>query len=295
MAHLSGVLRHKYYDNNGDPLVGGKIYTYQAGTSTPLATYVDQTEATPNANPTILDANGEASIWLGSNAYKFVLTDSNDVVMWTSDVVSYLNDGAVTAAKIANDAVITAKILDSAVTTAKIASAAITSSKLASGVALANLSAGDITTTLIADNSISTAKLQSGSVTNAKLVAANKQLSSSSGSFSTGSSSYVDATNLTCTITTSGRPVIIQLVPDGSSASYIYNDSSSSGVSLDILRDVTEIAAYSLSSSRTPASGIVAYDAPAAGTYTYKVRAARDVLVAGNTYIMNSKLLVVEL
>jgi len=41
------------------------VYTYQAGTSTPLATYTDQAGGTPNTNPIILDANGEAQIWVG--------------------------------------------------------------------------------------------------------------------------------------------------------------------------------------------------------------------------------------
>lgn len=78
-------------DNSGRyvPLVGGKVYTYVGGTvSTPKATYTDSTGATEQANPVILDARGEASIWLGAGAYKIVLKDADDATIWTVDGVS---------------------------------------------------------------------------------------------------------------------------------------------------------------------------------------------------------------
>lgn len=101
MAHLA-PLRHRYYDANGEPLAGGKLYTYQAGTSTPLATYQNKAESISNTNPVILDANGEADVWIGSNAYKFVLKNSSDITQWTVDNISFLNDGVVTTAKLAS-------------------------------------------------------------------------------------------------------------------------------------------------------------------------------------------------
>jgi hypothetical protein len=67
------------FDANGAPLAGGKLYSYAAGTSTPLATYTDQGGGTPNANPTILDSSGEASVWLGPLAYKLDLFSALDV------------------------------------------------------------------------------------------------------------------------------------------------------------------------------------------------------------------------
>ena len=78
-----------FYDDNGNPLSGGKVYTYLAGTSTPRATYTDQSGSTPNANPVILDAAGRASIWLDdSAAYKFTVTTSADVVVRTQDNIT---------------------------------------------------------------------------------------------------------------------------------------------------------------------------------------------------------------
>jgi microcystin-dependent protein len=72
----------------GQPLAGGKIYTYQAGSSTPLATYTDNTGATANANPIVLGTDGRPSseVWLtyGYN-YKFILKTSDDTTIQTYD------------------------------------------------------------------------------------------------------------------------------------------------------------------------------------------------------------------
>jgi hypothetical protein len=64
------------FDTSGRPLAGGKLYTYAAGTLTPLATYTDATLTVTNANPVVLDNYGKAQIWFGSQAYKLNLTDS---------------------------------------------------------------------------------------------------------------------------------------------------------------------------------------------------------------------------
>jgi hypothetical protein len=61
------------------PLVGGRLHTYEAGTTTPKVTYTDATETTQNTNPVILNSRGEADVWLGLGTYKFVLTDSTGV------------------------------------------------------------------------------------------------------------------------------------------------------------------------------------------------------------------------
>lgn len=95
---LAPVLRQRYLTSGGLPLAGGKLYSYRAGTSTPLSTFTDSTGSTPNANPTILDANGEANIWVDTNSFKFVLTDSNDVTQWTADNVTASGVGATGAA-----------------------------------------------------------------------------------------------------------------------------------------------------------------------------------------------------
>jgi len=89
----------QFFTASGIPLVGGKLYTYAAGTTTPLATYTDSTGASANTNPVILDSRGEASVWLANSLYKFELRDSVDALIWTSDNIgnasSYTGTGAV--------------------------------------------------------------------------------------------------------------------------------------------------------------------------------------------------------
>lgn len=88
MAKIAPYVFVQEFDNNGEVLNGGKIYTYEAGTSTPKTTYTDSTEASANTNPIILDASGRADIWLGTGSYKFVITDSADVTIKTVDAIT---------------------------------------------------------------------------------------------------------------------------------------------------------------------------------------------------------------
>lgn len=98
---LSAIGNEQQFDANGNPLVGGKINTYAAGTTTPAATYTSNSGATAQANPIVLNALGLPAnpIWLnGGTAYKFVFTDANDVVQRTVDNISGTNDPAVASA-----------------------------------------------------------------------------------------------------------------------------------------------------------------------------------------------------
>lgn len=87
----------QFFDTAGNPLVGGKLYTYAAGTTTPQATYTDATAITANPNPVILNSRGEAAIWCDSSlAYYLVLKDSADNLIWTADDVNDLNNVTLT-------------------------------------------------------------------------------------------------------------------------------------------------------------------------------------------------------
>lgn len=77
MAALFTASKFSATDADGNPLAGGKVWTYAAGTTTPKATYTTQAGTTANANPVVLDSTGRANIWLGSGAYKFVVTDAD--------------------------------------------------------------------------------------------------------------------------------------------------------------------------------------------------------------------------
>lgn len=89
MATLSPFPKLQFFDETGAPLVGGKLYTYLAGTTTPQNTFVDYTGAIANTNPIILDVNGQANVWLASGvSYKFVLNNAADVLLWTVDNIT---------------------------------------------------------------------------------------------------------------------------------------------------------------------------------------------------------------
>lgn len=78
----------QFFSNDGLPLAGGKLQTYQAGSTTPLATYTDSSGLIANTNPIILGTDGRppSTIWLTDGLfYKFVLSDANDVVIQTYD------------------------------------------------------------------------------------------------------------------------------------------------------------------------------------------------------------------
>jgi Right handed beta helix region len=93
-TQLSPLPVFRAWDNLGLPLVGGKLFTYVAGTTTKQATFTDSTGGTPNTNPVILNYRGEANIWLDpTKVYKLVLAPSTDTdpptnPFWTVDQIS---------------------------------------------------------------------------------------------------------------------------------------------------------------------------------------------------------------
>lgn len=79
----------QFFDDNGDPLSGGKLYTYAAGTTTPKATYTTEAATVQNANPVVLDSSGRAVVFL-SGSYKFRLEDSlGNLIRETDNVTAF--------------------------------------------------------------------------------------------------------------------------------------------------------------------------------------------------------------
>jgi len=78
-----------FLDGNGNPLSGGKLYTYVAGSSTPSTVYQDAASAVPHANPIILDSAGRTTIFLpATGAFKYVLKTSADVLVREQDNIT---------------------------------------------------------------------------------------------------------------------------------------------------------------------------------------------------------------
>jgi hypothetical protein len=85
----------QFFTDDGVPLSGGLLYTYAAGTTTPLATYTSSTGLTANTNPIVLNSAGRVAnqIWLTTgSAYKFVLQTSAAVQIYSQDNISGEND-----------------------------------------------------------------------------------------------------------------------------------------------------------------------------------------------------------
>lgn len=94
-----GGVAGQFFDNNGVPLSGGKIYTYTAGTTTNQATYTNASGTVAHTNPIVLDSGGRVpsgEIWLTDGLqYKFVIKTSTDVLIGTYDNIIGINSNFV--------------------------------------------------------------------------------------------------------------------------------------------------------------------------------------------------------
>jgi hypothetical protein len=101
-----GGVAAQFFTNTGAVLTGGKLYTYLAGTTTPATTYTTNAGNVARTNPVVLDSAGRVpsggEIWILPVSYKFILRDSNDVLIATYDnifgigataVQNYTGDG----------------------------------------------------------------------------------------------------------------------------------------------------------------------------------------------------------
>lgn len=129
------------------------------------------------------------------------------------------------------------------------------------------------------EQSGTTLQVKDGGITRPKLVAVGQQVSSVCTAWSNNTASYTDVTNLTVTITTTGRPVMLMLRPSGdtnaTSRGYVGLNSTGLG-QFRFLRGATDLGTIEARNSGTsaalelPASTFIWLDTPAAGTYTYK-------------------------
>lgn len=165
----------------------------------------------------------------------------------------------------------------------------------------------NVTTAKIADLNVTTGKIADGAVTKAKLSAANYGISFSCGNYEPPLSTvvYQQVTNLSVTITTSGRPVVISLMSDGTTSSSagtitVGAVSAVQGIAIRVLRDSTVISQQQMSAAANDSnfwavSSISVVDVPSAGTYTYSIQALRlSPTVSGSCNIRFAQLVVRE-
>jgi hypothetical protein len=82
----------QYFNANGTPMVGGKLYFYGTGTTTLSTTYNDYMLSIPNPNPIVLDSLGSpGNVFLANGAvYRVRLRDANNIIIFDMDnVVSF--------------------------------------------------------------------------------------------------------------------------------------------------------------------------------------------------------------
>lgn len=294
MAHIAPYPLFRGTDQNGEPLVGGKLYTYQAGTSTPLATYKDNAQSEANTNPVILNSRGEAQVWLNDTAkYKLILTDADDVLIWSEDNVAHINDLSITTGKLANGALANSETGRLKMADGFFSATSDGLAKMASGFfqvhenALAKFADGFFTNTDAARAKFANGFLSAsaagrnlmadGFVTPAKMAARSY---GSGGSASSGlTTNYTNKAS--CELTTTGRPVLvfaqIGLLLENSSE-------TSSVVEMRLTRPSATI--FSTGEWKTVASGTVSMEArnicigrldtPSAGSTTYTFSAKKD-------------------
>lgn len=83
------AVRSFFVGLNREPLAGGKVYTYAAGSTTPQATYKDPNQLDANNNPVILDALGSAEIRLTPTlSYKIRVFNNLDILQYEADYIN---------------------------------------------------------------------------------------------------------------------------------------------------------------------------------------------------------------
>lgn len=167
-------------------------------------------------------------------------------------------------------------------------------------------------TSTLGAGGIVTASLADGAVTQSKRAALGQQVSSACNSYTffngSSESDYTDVTNLSVTITTTGRPVLISLIPN-QDVNGIQLLLSANGDTIHVLkvrmrRDSTTVATYlyqigAASGSTDNLVGLeprfFMIDTPSAGTYVYKIQGYSSLATSGSASISNCKLMAFEL
>lgn len=91
LSKLSGL---RVTDDNGSAVSGPKVYVYNAGTTTPVTTYTDDTETTAQAHPLVGDAAGvfAQTYTSGGGPFRLLITDASDATIF--DIDDYIPEGS---------------------------------------------------------------------------------------------------------------------------------------------------------------------------------------------------------
>jgi hypothetical protein len=256
MKRIIDILASGLVDSDGEVLANGIVTAYEKNSTTLKTLYRDWDLTLPHPNPATLDDSGKL-IAYADGRIKLSVADSDGVFDYSIDHIG--NDDEDVAAA---------------------ASEIVAGSGLSSVSGELEVVVDDVTVELsdgelaLKAGGVSTDKIADGAVTTAKLAALNYTLSNSSSTFSNSGAAYVDVTNLSASITTTGKPVWIILVADGSSSESGITTGGSSAVNVRFLRGASVIAQQTCLDSAIylPPSAFRHFDPVAAGTYTYKIQ-----------------------
>ncbi len=82
-----GSLGQQYFDDTGEPLLDGKIFFYESGTTTPKDTFADVNLSIANPNPVLLTGSGRQPNIFFNGTAKAILTDQDEVQIEVRDPV----------------------------------------------------------------------------------------------------------------------------------------------------------------------------------------------------------------
>lgn len=166
------------------------------------------------------------------------------------------------------------------------------------------------------DGTVTTLKIVDGSITQLKLAPKTASATSTAAlgevarsalctSYSNTTITLTDVTNLSVTLTTNGRAVVLMLLADGIGSVYLVRSNALHTAQIDFVRAATTITSHSLQIGATGATGVSAelplssfsyMDFPAAGTYTYKVQAkVGNSAASAQITINNARLIAYEI
>ena len=85
-------VRYRAFNKNGDPLIGGQVFAYEAGsTTTEKDTYSDKGMESLNTCPVILDDMGSASIYISGDYFFQVFDTEGNLIEEGDGIADALN------------------------------------------------------------------------------------------------------------------------------------------------------------------------------------------------------------
>jgi DNA-binding protein YbaB len=200
------------------------------------------------------------------DAFEYVETALNTTKIDYQNIQS----GGIIADNLASNAIVEAKVGAGAITVNKLGDGAVTTIKIADDA---------VTADKLAASAVVTDSMVDGAVTQAKRAALGHQISNATGYQLVDNSGPQAFTNLSVSITTTGRPVFVGLISDGNAlGSFI---SENSGSDFYIYRGETLVTRVPLANAtgfRHPPSVLSVIDVPAAGTYTYTIKGKNSIV-----------------